>query len=178
MNTLNADIIARVRNVKLAVLDVDGVMTDGSLNYGPDGETIKTFNSRDGHGMKMLQYSGVAIAIVSGRHSQALTRRAGDLGIGYLYPGVDDKGKVFAELLTRLGLQAAQVASIGDDVVDLPILTRCGFAVAVPAAPAFVQTRVHYVTTAAGGHGAVREFCDLIMQAQGTHDAALAKYLQ
>lgn len=178
MKTLKADIIARIRSIKLAVLDVDGVMTDGSLNYGPDGETIKTFNTLDGHGMKMLQHSGVAIAIISGRKSQALAKRASDLGIEHLYPGVDDKGRAFAELLKVVGLQAAQVASIGDDVVDLPILTRCGFAVAVPAAPAFVQTRVHYVTTAAGGHGAVREFCDLIMQAQGTQDAALAKYLQ
>lgn len=178
MSALKPEIIALIRKVKLAVFDVDGVMTDGSLNYGPDGETIKTFNTLDGHGMKMLQKSGVEIAIISGRQSQALARRASDLGIAHLFPGVDDKGKVFLELLKRLGLEALQVASIGDDVVDLPILTRCGFAAAVPAAPEFVQKRVHYVTQAHGGHGAVREFCDLIMQAQGTQDAALAKYLQ
>ena len=176
--TLEPEIVTRIRDVKLSIFDVDGVMTDGSLNYGADGETIKTFNTLDGHGMKMLQQSGVEIAIISGRQSQALARRCSDLGIAHLYPGVDDKGKVFAELLRRLGLQAAQVAGIGDDVVDLPILTRCGFAAAVPAAPALVQARVHYVTKAHGGHGAVREFCDLIMQAQGTQDAALAKYLR
>ncbi|HEX9391336.1 MAG TPA: HAD family hydrolase [Usitatibacteraceae bacterium] len=178
MNDLKPDIIARIRAVKLAVFDVDGVMTDGSLHYGPDGETTKTFNTLDGHGMKMLQQSGVAIAIISGRKSQALARRATDLGIAHLYPGVDDKGRAFAELLKELGLAPLQAASIGDDVVDLPILTHCGFAAAVPAAPQFVQQRVHYVTRAGGGHGAVREFCDLIMQVQGTQDAALAKYLQ
>ena len=178
MIDLEPEIIERIRAVRLAVFDVDGVMTDGSLTYGPDGETTKAFNTLDGHGMKMLQQSGIAIAIISGRQSRALARRASDLDIAHLYPGVADKGKVFAELLKRLGLEAAHAASIGDDVVDLPILLRCGFAAAVPAASAAVLERVHYITKAHGGHGAVREFCDLIMQAQGTQDAALAKYLQ
>ncbi len=178
MSGLKPEIVARIRAVKLAVFDVDGVMTDGSLHYGPDGETTKIFNTLDGHGMKMLQASGVEIAIISGRKSQALARRAADLGIAHLQPGVEDKGRAYADLRKQLGLAATQVASIGDDVVDLPILMHCGFSAAVPAAPMSVQERVHYVTRAGGGCGAVREFCDLIMQAQGTLDAALAKYLQ
>ena len=102
---------------------------------------------------------------------------ADDLGISQLFQHADNKGKVFAQLLQSLTLEAHQVASIGDDVVDLPILMRCGFAACVPAAPAFVRERMHYVTEAEGGHGAVREFCEVIMMAQGTLDAALNKYL-
>lgn len=172
-----ASISARMRDIKLAVFDVDGVMTDGSLVYREDGDSIKVFNALDGHGMKMLQASGVELAIISGRGSKALEKRAADLGIAQLFQHADNKGKVFAKLLQSLTLKAHQVASIGDDVVDLPILMRCGFAACVPAAPAFVRERMHYVTEAEGGHGAVREFCEVIMMAQGTLDAALNKYL-
>ena len=174
---LPPEITARIRKIKLAVFDVDGVLTDGALVYGNDGETIKVFNTLDGHGMKMLQQSGVALAIISGRGGKALEQRADNLGITQLLQHVENKGQTFAKLLQTLGLEPHQAASIGDDVVDLPILIRCGFAATVPAAPAFVRERVHYVTTAAGGHGAVREFCEVIMAAQGTLDDALNKYL-
>jgi 3-deoxy-D-manno-octulosonate 8-phosphate phosphatase (KDO 8-P phosphatase) len=178
VNPLSAEIVERIRRVKLAVFDVDGVMTDGSLNYGADGETTKVFNTLDGQGMKMLQQSGVDIAVISGRRSQALARRCSDLGIAQLQAGVEDKGHAFAELLGRLQLDASEAAGIGDDLVDLPILLRCGFAAAVPTAPMDVQNRVHYITRAVGGQGAAREFCDLIMHTQGTYPAALAKYLE
>ena len=174
---LNGALIERIRNIKLAVFDVDGVLTDGSLHYGPNGEETKVFNTLDGHGLKMLGESGVALAIISGRESKALERRASDLGIGQLFMGVENKQRIFETLLKSLSLSFEQSAGLGDDVVDLPFLKRCGFAACVPAAPAVVQQHVHYVTNARGGHGAVREFCDLIMQAQGTWDAAMKKYL-
>lgn len=174
---LAAALIERIRNVKLAIFDVDGVLTDGSLHYGPDGEEAKVFNTLDGHGLKMLQASGVELAIISGRASKALARRAKDLGVTQHFMGVENKLGTFESLLKRLSLSPAQCAGLGDDVIDLPFLTRCGFAAAVPAAPDYVQRHVQYVTIAEGGRGAAREFCDLIMQSQGTWDAAMKKYL-
>ena len=174
---LNADLSERIRNIKLAIFDVDGVLTDGRLIYGSNGEETKVFNALDGHGMKMLRESGVELAIISGRKSEALARRAKDLAINHLFLAVDNKRDTFEALLKSLSLSPAQAAGLGDDVIDLPFLTRCGFAAAVPAAPAYVRERVHYVTTAGGGQGAAREFCDLIMQTQGTWDAALKKYM-
>jgi 3-deoxy-D-manno-octulosonate 8-phosphate phosphatase (KDO 8-P phosphatase) len=174
---LNAELTERIRGIRLAIFDVDGVLTDGSLHYGPNGEEIKVFNTLDGHGLKMLRESGVELAIISGRASKALERRAKDLQIAQLFMGVENKLGLFESLLKSLSFSAAQCAGIGDDVIDLPFLTRCGFAACVPAAPDCVKERVHYVTTAHGGLGAVREFCDLIMQTQGTWDAAMKKYL-
>lgn len=167
----------RILQVKLAIFDVDGVLTDGRLHYGPNGEETKVFNTLDGHGLKMLQQSGVELAIISGRQSRALERRTKDLGITQLFMGVENKLQVYETLLKTLALSPAQSAGLGDDVVDLPFLTRCGFAACVPSAPAYVRQHAHYVTTLQGGHGAVREFCDLIMQTQGTWDAAMKKYL-
>lgn len=175
---LSAELVGRIRNVRLAVFDVDGVLTDGRLHYGPNGEESKVFNTLDGHGLKMLRESGVELAIISGRESRALERRAGDLRIAHLFMGVENKLGVFEALLKSLSLSATQSAGMGDDVLDLPFLTRCGFAACVPSAPAYVKQRVQYVTSASGGHGAVREVCDLIMQAQGTWDAAMKKYLE
>ena len=174
---LATEVIEGIRNIKLAIFDVDGVLTDGRLVYGANGEETKVFNALDGHGMKMLQESGVALAIISGRESLALARRAKDLAINHLFMGVDNKLDTFNTLLKNLALVPAEAAGLGDDVIDLPFLMRCGFAAAVPSAPAYVRERVHYVTTAGGGHGAAREFCDLIMQTQDTWDAALKKYL-
>ena len=167
-----------IRPVKLAIFDVDGVLTDGGLHYGPEGEELKVFNSLDGHGLKMLMESGVELAIISGRSSKALARRAKDLRITQLFMGVESKLQIFEALLANMSLSPAQTAGLGDDVIDLPFLTRCGFAACVPSAPAYVREHAHYVTTAPGGHGAVREFCDLIMQSQGTWDAAMKKYLE
>lgn len=172
-----ADILERARAIKLAIFDVDGVLTDGSLMYTETGETIKVFNTLDGHGLKMLQQAGVEVAIISGRASQALTLRMRELGITHVFQGVQDKLATFEALTRSLGVTLEEVASIGDDVMDLPILTRCGFAAAVPAAPAFVRERVHHVTLASGGRGAAREFCEIILQAQGKLDALLKRYV-
>lgn len=174
---IGPEILARAARVKLAVFDVDGVLTDGRLYYGPDGEDIKIFSTLDGHGLKMLQESGVELAIISGRESKALAKRARDLQITQLFMGVSAKREVFDRLLSSLSISEAEVAGLGDDVVDLPFLTRCGFAVCVPAAPSYMRDHVHYVTKAEGGSGAVREFCEIIMHARGTLDAALQKYL-
>jgi 3-deoxy-D-manno-octulosonate 8-phosphate phosphatase (KDO 8-P phosphatase) len=159
------------------VLDVDGVLTDGRLYYSANGEELKVFNTLDGHGIKMLADSGVDVAIISGRSSKALARRAKDLGIRRLMMGVGDKAIAYKALLKKCGLTADAVAAIGDDVVDLPILLSCGFSAAVPGAPAEVLSRVDFVTTRAGGEGAVREFCETIMRAQNTFTPALNRYL-
>ena len=171
------DLGERLKLIKLAVFDVDGALTDGSIVYGSNGEETKTFNTLDGHGLKMLQASGVTLAIISGRSSQALARRAADLGIAHLIMGTEEKRNALEKLLGQLLLTPAQAAGLGDDVVDLPFLTRCGFSACEPAAPDAVKSRVNYVTTAGGGRGAAREFCELIMRGQGTFDAAISRYL-
>jgi 3-deoxy-D-manno-octulosonate 8-phosphate phosphatase (KDO 8-P phosphatase) len=166
----------RAAGVKVMIFDVDGVLTDGSLTYGADGEATKTFNVLDGLGIQMLQKSGVATAIISARQSPIVVRRAADLGIAHVYQGIHDKRIAFAQLLQATGATAAQCGYIGDDVIDLPLLLQVGFAVTVPTGHAEVQHRAHYVTRAGGGRGAVREVCDLVMRAQGTYELALAPY--
>ena len=156
----------RARAVRLAIFDVDGVMTDGTLFIGPQGEVFKAFNILDGHGVKMLQSSGVATAIISGRASEAVTRRAAELDIAHVVQGSQDKSAAFDKLLASLGVQADACAFVGDDLPDLDVMRRCGFAVAVANACDAVKAAAHYVTRASGGRGAVREFCELVLQAQ------------
>lgn len=167
----------KVRRVRLAIFDVDGVMTDGTLYLDDDGREIKGFNSLDGHGLKMLAASGVMLAILTGRTSRCVAHRAANLGIKVVKQGVEDKLEGFVTMLSELGLDHAETAYMGDDVVDLPVLRRCGFAVAVPAAHDLVRQHADYVTRADAGRGAVREACEFIMRAQGTLDAQLSKYL-
>lgn len=169
---------ARAAKIQLMIFDVDGILTDGSLHFGPEGEVIKTFNVLDGQGIRLLQQSGVATAIISARQSPIVARRASDLGIAHVYQGIHDKFSAFEQLLATTGVAKDACGFIGDDIIDLPILTRVGFAASVPNAHPEVQSRVHYVTTAMGGRGAVRELCDLILRAQGNYDAALAQYLK
>lgn len=171
------DAFARAARVRLMIFDVDGILTDGSLHYGPEGEMVKTFNVLDGHGIKLLQASGVAAAIISARKSDIVARRAADLGILHLRQGVHDKQAAFEQLLAQTGIEAAACGFIGDDVIDLPVLLRAGFAASVPGGHPEVRARVHYITQAAGGRGAVRELCDFLLRAQGNYEAALAPYL-
>jgi len=171
------DVYSRARTIRLAVFDIDGVLTDGGLYYSDSGEEIKVFDVRDGHGMKMLQASGVALAIITSRTFQCVARRTENLGIDYVYQGVDDKLATLRTLLQKLTLDLSACAYMGDDWIDLPILTRCGLALSVPDAHAEVRSRAHYVTRAGGGRGAVREACELIMRAQGTYEARLAAFL-
>jgi 3-deoxy-D-manno-octulosonate 8-phosphate phosphatase (KDO 8-P phosphatase) len=167
---------ARAARVKVMIFDVDGVLTDGSLTYDANGEITKTFFVLDGLGIQLLHKTGVRTAIISARNSPIVVKRAKDLGIAHVYQGIHDKRVAFARLLEETGVTAAQCGYIGDDVIDLPLLLQVGFAVTVPTGHAEVQPRVHYVTRAPGGRGAVREVCDLVMRAQGTYEAALAPY--
>jgi 3-deoxy-D-manno-octulosonate 8-phosphate phosphatase (KDO 8-P phosphatase) len=171
-------IYAKAKRIRLAVFDVDGVLTDGTLYLTDGGEEIKAFNSLDGHGMKMLRESGVQLAIITGRTSRSVELRAKNLGIELVFQGVADKAVALATLLRQSALEAAAIAYMGDDVVDLPVLRRCGLALTVPAAPLVVKQHADYVTQAHGGHGAAREVCELIMHAQGTLEPALAAFLK
>ena len=166
----------RARAVRMIAFDVNGVLTDGSLIYGDDGQEYKAFNSRDGHGIKMLRASGVETAIITGRSSQVVLLRARNLGIAHLFQGADDKLGAFEKLLASMNLAPEQIAYMGDDLVDLPVLRRCGLAISVPDAPDAVKARCHYVTHTGAGRGAAREACELILRAQGTWAAQLALY--
>jgi 3-deoxy-D-manno-octulosonate 8-phosphate phosphatase (KDO 8-P phosphatase) len=168
---------ARAKAVRLAIFDVDGVLTDGSLYMNDAGEEIKAFNTLDGHGLKMLKASGVELAIITGRTSRSVEMRAKNLGINHLYQGAENKLAVYENLLAALKLDHTTALFMGDDVVDLPVMRRCGFAASVPDAPALVQQHSHYISKAGGGRGAVREVCEFIMQAQGTLAGQLEKYL-
>jgi 3-deoxy-D-manno-octulosonate 8-phosphate phosphatase (KDO 8-P phosphatase) len=174
---MNADLQQRAQRIKLAIFDVDGVLTDGRLYFLTDGSEFKTFNTLDGHGIKMLMKSGVRTAIITGRTTPVVERRARDLGIPHLYQGREDKLAVLDELLAELGLHYEQVAYLGDDLPDLPVIRRVGLGMAVASADPFVREHAHGVTRARGGEGAAREFCELIMGAQGSLEAAQSAYL-
>ena len=175
--TQNTTARERARLVRLMVFDVDGVLTDGGLRYGSDGEILKTFNVLDGHGIKLLQQSGVKTAIISARQSPIVARRAADLGISIVLQGIHDKRSAFETLLADTGLSTQDCGFMGDDVIDLPVMTRVVFAASVPNAHAEVRSRAHYVAQAGGGLGAVREVCDFILRAQDNYEAAMAPYL-
>jgi 3-deoxy-D-manno-octulosonate 8-phosphate phosphatase (KDO 8-P phosphatase) len=167
----------RAHTVRLMAFDVDGVLTDGTLFVASDGEEFKAFNILDGHGLRMLRAAGVQLAILSGRESAAVTRRAQELGIEHVHQGIAEKLPAFEALCARAGVTAGECGFVGDDYPDLPVLIRCGFAASVPGAPEAVRSRVHYVTRAAGGRGAVREICEFVLDAQGKLDGALGRYL-
>jgi len=160
------------------LFDVDGVLTDGQIWYGPLGAELKAFHGFDGHGIKMLAASGVQAALLSGRSSPAVTARAAELGVEHVLQGIGDKRAALVGLLKRLGLQAAAAGAMGDDLVDLPMLVRCGFSATVPGAPDQVRRRVHYVAAAPAGGGAAREVCEFVMRAQGTFEGAVREYLK
>ena len=164
-------------STRLVIFDVDGVMTDGGLYLSDSGEEFKRFNTLDGHGLKMLKASGVELAIITGRTSRCVELRAKNLGITHVHQGVHDKLAAMRALLTQLQLPASAAAFMGDDVVDLPAMLHAGLAISVPQAPQVVRDRSHYVTQRSGGHGAVRELCELLMHTQGTLSAQLAPYL-
>ena len=166
----------RAAGVRLMGFDVDGVMTDGRLYFGPDGDMLKAFFVRDGLGLKMLAEAGVGVAIVTGRESAIVARRAEDLGIRLLRQGVTDKQQAMAELLAGEGLSFADAGYMGDDVVDLAVMADCGFSATVPDAHPEARRLARYVTAAPAGAGAVREVCELILAARGDWDATLARF--
>jgi 3-deoxy-D-manno-octulosonate 8-phosphate phosphatase (KDO 8-P phosphatase) len=171
--------IERAATIKLLVLDVDGVLTDGSLYIGADGkEFLKTFDSLDGHGIKLLQSTGVEVAIITGRNSPMVTGRASELGIHTVHMGVKNKLETLQALLSKLNLNLNQVGAIGDDWPDLAVLNQVGFAACPAQAHAEIKNIAHYVSAKNGGQGAVREICDLILKAQGHYERLLAQALK
>jgi 3-deoxy-D-manno-octulosonate 8-phosphate phosphatase (KDO 8-P phosphatase) len=171
------DVIVRARRTRLVIFDVDGVLTDGSLFLGDDGQEYKAFHSRDGHGMTMLRQSGVILAIITGRRSEVVRIRMESLGIAHVYQGYRDKLPAYRDIKETLGLDDEVVAYVGDDVVDLPVMRQVGLAIAVADAHPLVVEHCHWQTQAPGGRGAGREVCELIMRAQGSLDPMLRSYL-
>ena len=177
MQAIPPETAARAAKIKLLIMDVDGVLTDGRIFIRDDGEEIKSFHTLDGHGLKMLQNSGVQTAIITGRDAPSVGLRVRQLGIGHYFKGIHDKRAAYVQLRALAGVGEDECAFIGDDVVDLPVMVRCGLPAAVPEAHWFVRRHAAYITQSRAGCGAVRELCDLIMQARGTLENALNGYL-
>ena len=174
---MSEDVSRRASQIRLALFDVDGVMTDGTLLISEFGESFKPFNILDGLGLKLLKASGVSTGILTGRSSASVEKRASELAIDHLIQGAENKLRAYADLRKQLGLEDAQVCYMGDDLPDLPVLRRCGLALSPPDAVKQVREQVHFVTRTSGGRGAVREACELIMQAQGTWESQIGAYL-
>lgn len=172
------NIIDKVQNLRLVIFNVDGVLTTGELIYGPKGMELKAFHVHDGQGMKMLQQSGVQIAIITAQQSDIVTQRMKDLGITHIYQAQTDKVLAYEELQQKLNLNDQQIAYVGDDFPDLPLILRAGLGITVANAPNIIQRYAHWVTKASGGKGAAREVCDFIMEAQGSYQAALQLYME
>lgn len=170
-------VLYRARPIRLAIFDVDGVLTNGTLFLSDGGEEYKAFNSRDGHGMKMLVANGVDTAIITGRQSEVVRHRSRDIGIKHLHQGAREKLPVYEQLIAEANLAPEQTAFVGDDIVDLPIMLKVGLAVAVSDAHPMVREHSHWITPSAGGCGAAREFCEMVMFAQGTYAEEMRRYL-
>ncbi len=175
MNTFAKETLNKATQARVAFLDVDGVLTDGGLFIDGAGETIKRFHTLDGHGLKLLQQAGITPVVISGRDSPALRARLAALGILRGYFGIENKQPMAQTVLDEMGYSWQQAAGMGDDWPDLPVLLRCGFSCAPPNAHVEVLSRVDYVTQWAGGAGATREFCDLLLHATGHYQQLLSQ---
>lgn len=173
---MDANLLNRAQAIKLLICDVDGVLTDGSVFLGNEHEELKAFNIKDGFGLRAVQKFGIEVALITGRHSRLVERRAAELDIRHVYQGNANKRGAFADLLSKLQLTPAQVAHFGDDLPDLPLLKQVGLAAAPADAHPVVREHAHFLSQTAGGRGAVRELCDLLLQAQGHWPALLAEY--
>ncbi|OIN94408.1 MAG: 3-deoxy-D-manno-octulosonate 8-phosphate phosphatase [Comamonadaceae bacterium CG1_02_60_18] len=171
------ELLLQAQGVRVVFFDVDGVLTDGGLYFSEAGETLKRFNTLDGHGLKLLQRADITPVVITGRDSPALRVRLKALGITHTHFGTEDKLPAAQQTLNALGLDWSQAAAMGDDWPDLPVLTRCAFACAPPNAQVEVRQRAHYVTQLAGGCGAVRELCDLLLVASGRYAELLQDYV-
>lgn len=163
-------------DLRTLVLDIDGVLTDGRVGYNGTGDEIKFFHVRDGHGIKLLQRAGWSVGAISGRRAEANRRRAEELGFDFLYEGEKNKLEAFERLLADRTITAKECVCIGDDVVDIPLLRRAGFAATVADAPGYMDEVVHFRTRLPGGHGAVRELIDFLLQKQGRWDKIMERY--
>ena len=173
-----SEIQHKARQIQLLILDVDGVMTNGGLQFDAEGREYKTFNSLDGQGMRMLLECGIQIAVITGRKSKLVNHRMNDLGVKLVFQGHRDKRPAFFKLLKKTGLERSQIAYLGDDLPDLAIMSQVGMSIAVNNAHSFVKQRADWITLANGGAGAVREVTDFILQEQNLLDAKQASYLQ
>jgi 3-deoxy-D-manno-octulosonate 8-phosphate phosphatase (KDO 8-P phosphatase) len=169
-------LLLKAQGIKVAFFDVDGVLTDGGLLFSETGETLKRFNTLDGHGLKLLQKAGITPAVITGRDSKPLRRRLEALGITHTHFGTEDKRPAAEQTLKALRLDWSQAAAMGDDWPDLPMMRRAAFACAPTNAHVEVRAVAHYITTAQGGHGAARELCDLLMVASGRYADLLGEY--
>jgi 3-deoxy-D-manno-octulosonate 8-phosphate phosphatase (KDO 8-P phosphatase) len=167
---------ARAKKIKLLILDVDGVMTDGKIVLDGNGNEIKSFNVRDGHGIKMAERAGMTVAIITGRESTVVVRRAAELGIKEVHQKSHDKLATYKDLIARLGVGDDEASFVGDDIVDIPVLSRVGLSFAVFDAEDYVKEAVHMVTKRRGGEGAVREVIDYILKARGDWETMTTKY--
>lgn len=170
-------LLLRAQSIRVLFLDVDGVLTDGGLLFSETGETLKRFNTLDGHGLKMLQKAGITPVVITGRDSKPLRVRLQALGITHAHFGTEDKLPAAEQTLQQLGLDWEQAAAMGDDWPDLPVMVRCALPCAPVNAQVEVAARAQFVTRAQGGHGAVREVCDLLLTASGRYVDLLAGYL-
>lgn len=171
------DILEKASRIELVIFDVDGVLTDGSLFLSDDGQEYKAFNSKDGFGMRLLQEAGIDIAIITGRESTLVKLRMEELGITQVMQGRREKGPALDEMMEKTGLTIEQIAYVGDDVVDLPIMSRVGLSIAVQDARPIVKKHAHWITQSPGGRGAGRDVCELILEAHGKWDDIINKYL-
>jgi 3-deoxy-D-manno-octulosonate 8-phosphate phosphatase (KDO 8-P phosphatase) len=169
---------SRLKPIKLLLLDVDGVLTDGRIVFDSNGVETKAFDVKDGHGLKMVQRAGLKVGLLTGRTSEVTRIRAQELGIDLVIQGAKDKLAPYLEILKTEGLTDNEVAYVGDDVVDLPVLRRAGFSATVADAVAEVKPLVHYVASRPGGRGAVREICDLLLREAGLWESATTRYFE
>ncbi len=169
-------LLRKAQGIKVAFFDVDGVLTDGGLLFSDAGETLKRFNTLDGHGLKLLQKAGITPVVITGRDSKPLRTRLAALGMTHAHFGTEDKRPAAEQTLKELGLGWEHAAAMGDDWPDMPVMKRCAFACAPANAHAEVLAIAQHVTTARGGHGAAREFCDILMVANGSYARLLEEY--
>jgi 3-deoxy-D-manno-octulosonate 8-phosphate phosphatase (KDO 8-P phosphatase) len=169
-------LMEKLKRIQLLLLDVDGVLTDGSIFYNDDGREIKSFNAKDGLGIKLVIQAGITVGIVTGRSSEALRHRCENLGIQYLYDGVEDKAGMLDKVATQTGIDAEHTAFVGDDLPDLPLMRRTGLSIAVADAHEIVRQKADWTTRVPGGRGAVREVCEALLKAKELWDEIAARY--
>ncbi|MGO9688208.1 MAG: KdsC family phosphatase [Syntrophobacteraceae bacterium] len=167
----------RISRIRMMIFDVDGVLTDGRIIYMDNGSEMKEFDVQDGHGIKLLQRAGIDVALISGRACRAVEQRAIGLGIVRVYQGAKVKIEAYEQLLSDTGLKEHETGFMGDDLIDIPVMRRAGFSVAVPNGVQHIFPYAHYITKASGGHGAAREVCEMILQAQGLWENVIKRYL-
>ncbi len=177
IDAMQDELKQRILPIRMMIFDVDGVLTDGGVIYMDDGSEIKRFDVQDGHGIKLLQRAGIEVALISGRACRAVEQRALGLGITRVHLGSTVKIEAYEQILADTGLKEHETGFMGDDLIDIPVMRRAGFAVAVPSGAPHIFPYAHYITRASGGRGAAREVCEMILQVQGRWKSVMERYL-